>query len=513
MKKHMLILILLYCSAMQCSYAQVTFQKTIGTNLGYDYGNSVKQTYDGGFIISGSALTNLPSAIRCAYLIKTDFYGNLVWSKVFGCTIFYVTYGIDAVQTHDGGYIMTAWGSSAGHLILAKTNNAGDSLWCKYYKGMGPTRGYCVRQTPDHGYIVGGLTGDADTTFYSDFLMKMDSTGNILWSKSYGGAQSDQVNSLELTSDKGFILAGATNSFNAGSSDIYIVKTDSVGDTIWSRRYGGALVDYATSIIQCNDKGYVITGQTNSFGVGLFDVYLIKIDEWGNLLWSKTYGGPGYDYGNCVKQTNDKGYIITGESYGLDGELLIKTDSMGNVSWSKVLVNTKGLAVETVSDGGFLIAGSSQKPSSDMEVLLLKTDSLGNSDCGEINVTLQTTIPATQMFLTQTVVTSISSQVYHYPTLYSDWGKDTTLCTSIGIKVMQVTALVNIFPNPATNNLTIETTQKATIEIINLQGQIIKTLQTTEDKTQVDVSALAGGVYIIKLNTVEGSVVRKFVKQ
>jgi len=246
MKKHLLILTLFVWSFAYWGYAQVTFQKAIGTNIGFDDGHSVKQTKDGGFIISGYAWTNSFSpSILSAYLVKTDWLGNLTWSKTFSFGGSTLTYGLDADQSDDGGYILIGWSGAGatGYFFLAKTNNAGDSLWTKYYwpnynSGLGNASVNCVRQTPDHGYIVGGTSSISSDSIDDGYLMKTDSMGNVLWSKSYSGAHYNGVNTMTLTTDKGFIVAGNTNSFNAGSSDIYIVRIDSVGNTLWTRRYG-----------------------------------------------------------------------------------------------------------------------------------------------------------------------------------------------------------------------------------------------------------------------------------
>jgi hypothetical protein len=163
----------------------------------------------------------------------------------------------------------------------------------------------------------------------------------ITFQKILGGTGSDGGNSVQQTTDNGYIIIGTTNSFGAGSFDIYLIKTDADGNILWTKTYGGTNNDYGNSVYQTTDGGYIMTGLTYSFGVMNSDVYLIKTDANGNLLWTKTYGGAGDDRANAVQQTPDGGYIVSGwtNSFGAIGQdiYLIKTDSNGNPVWTKTL--------------------------------------------------------------------------------------------------------------------------------------------------------------------------------
>ena len=174
------------------------------------------------------------------------------------------------------------------------------------------------------------------------------------WIRIFGGTYQDVGYSVQKTSDGGYTVAGYTRSFGAGGYDVYIVKTDSSGDTIWTRTYGGVGEDYGYSIQQTMDGGYIITGYTNSFGVGWDDVYLIKTDSTGDTLWTRTFGGVYWDVAISIQQTTDGGYIVAGyaESFGaIDGDVcLIKTDSNGNaaVEESKIRVQSSGIRLMVV---------------------------------------------------------------------------------------------------------------------------------------------------------------------
>ncbi len=166
---------------------------------------------------------------------------------------------------------------------------------------------------------------------------KTDQNGNQQWTKTYGDANMDAAYSVEKTSDGGYVIAGSTHN----SMDVYVIKTDVNGDSLWTRSFGGPATDEAYSVQQTNNGGYIITGKTQSYGAGDYDVWLIKLDENGDSVWSKTYGGESRDIGWSVIQTNDGGYYITGytESYAHaeeDSDMwLIRTDENGDTLWTK----------------------------------------------------------------------------------------------------------------------------------------------------------------------------------
>ena len=178
-----------------------------------------------------------------------------------------------------------------------------------------------------------------------------------LWTKTYGGSYLDMGSCAIETSDGGFAVVGSTQG-TEGQNDIWLLKTDSNGNSLWTQTFGGSSVDLGRSVEQTNDGGYIVAGRTDSFGNGNSDVWLIKTDSNGDSLWTRTFGDSSYDRGRSVEQTNDGGYIIVG--YGL-----IKTDSQGNLEWNR---STSGSSVQQTNDGGYIIVGDE----------LIKTDSQGN---------------------------------------------------------------------------------------------------------------------------------------
>jgi hypothetical protein len=512
----MALLMILYISSL--ASAQTTFQKTYG-GANYDIGSSIMQTTDGGFIIVGSY--DKGTGFTDVYLIRITANGDTLWTKTYGGSG--NDEGISVQQTSDGGYIIAGYTDSFGvgnyDVYLIRTNPGGDTLWTKTYGGINWDMGRNVKQTFDGGYIICGHSDSFGAGFSDIYLIRTDSIGNALWTKTYGGTSVDLGSAVQQTTDSGFIIAGYTFSFGAGDQYVYLIRTDANGTDLWSKTYGGTSNNSGSSVQQTSDGGYIIAGGT-SFGAGNADVYLIKTDTVGDTLWTKTFGGTNFDEGYAVQQTIDSGYIIAGvtESFGVGNYdiYLIKTDINGDSLWTKTFGgsgNDDCGTVQQTSDGGYIIAGYSESFGVGVQdVYVIKTDSNGNSGCNQGNTATLVGTPATQVLSPATIDSATATIVNTPISIVGSGGTVTSICITVGINEISSENSLNIFPNPATNNITIETPQKANIMIINLQGQIINTLQTKEDKTTVDVSALPGGVYIIKLNTADGSVVRKFVK-
>jgi hypothetical protein len=262
--------------------------------------------------------------------------GQMSWWRTYGGTS--LDEGCSVQQTVDGGYIIAgltqSFGAGGYDVYLVKTDAAGDTQWTRTYGGTSYDNGYSVQQTSDGGYVIAGRTYSGSFDVY---LIKTNPSGDTLWTRTYGGTNYDEGFSVQQTSDGGYIIAGYTLSSGAGGIDVYLIKTNASGDALWTRTYGGTDVDYGSSVQQTSDGGYIIAGGTRSFGAGYDDVYLIKTNASGDTLWTRTYGGTSEDDGNSVQQTADGGYIIAGNanSYSIQGDddvYLVKTDANGYVA-------------------------------------------------------------------------------------------------------------------------------------------------------------------------------------
>jgi len=309
------ITMLFICFSIIFAQPDTLWTKTFG-DIKWDLGNDLQQTSDEGYIITGytDSFVQGGAFVPRVCLIKTDSLGDSLWAKTF-----VGKRGNSVQQTSDGGYIIAGVGGGGwGGILLIKTDDSGNKVWSKILGGKYDDVGYSVQQTFDGGYIVTGYTVDGaqdpEWAWSDIWLFKTDESGDALWTKTFGGEYSEDFGfSVQQTSDGGYIVTGFTYTDN-----ICLIKTDESGDALWTKAFGGSGRSWGYSVQQTSDGGYIVTGFTESYGAGDSDIWLIKTDVSGDTLWTKTFGGKYDDQGYSVKQTFDGGYIVTGftESYG-----------------------------------------------------------------------------------------------------------------------------------------------------------------------------------------------------
>ena len=365
-----------------------SWEKTFG-GIGNDEGYSVQQNTDGGYIVCGRT-KSFGNGWSDIYLIKTDGNGDSLWTKVLGGVVSERGYSVQ--QTNDGGYIVFGYSNSFGNGLLTdfyliKVDVNGNQLWDQVFTQSNESSGKSVEQTIDGGYILCGSKRSTTNGINDVYLIKTDENGVEQWSESYGSGSLSEIGySVQQTIDEGYIITGVKENINQGTSDIYLVKTDENGNYLWNKTIGGINSDESYSVQQTTDEGYIISGWTESSGNGNKDVYLIKTDDNGDSLWTKTFGGTGNDEGKSVQQTNDGGYIITGstQSFGNGGYdvWLIKTDGNGDSLWTKTFGGSSsdyGYSVQQTTDGGYIITGSTLSfGNGGGDVYIIKTDGNGN---------------------------------------------------------------------------------------------------------------------------------------
>ncbi len=519
------------CLSLLSVFAQqTTFQKVIGANLGTQEGSSIAETSDGGFIITGQS--NSPFYANGICLVKTNGNGDTLWTKAIVQGT-YQNYTYCIKQTLDGGYAITGATNcfNINHhpeMNLMKTDSLGNFEWEKTYEAPYKSWGNSLQQTIDGGYIITGQA-NFDSINNNIFLVKTDAFGDTLWTRNFWGAYYRYSSEVCQTSDHGYIVVGNNYNTSLGNnSDLMLIKTDSTGNVLWSKTYGGTSFDAGTSIKLTMDGGYLIAGITGSFGVYGSDVLLMKTDMNGNVIFAKTYGTGSEDYALSVSITTDHGYFLCGYTCPTVAEIYdpyaIKTDSIGNLEWSKTYGYTyidQTLSGQQTTDGGYVLAGNIRNFAFGDAIYLIKTDENGATGCfweqNPVTIVGNPSVPITNHVIftgSGAVVHSIADSLIHT----SRGSQELPMCYHAGISEIQnPQSEILISPNPFTSQATItfnEPQKNTTIKIMDVIGKEIKTINFTGKQCEIEKGEMRAGVYFIRIEDEQKNVVnRKIVLQ
>ena len=441
-----------------------------------DYCESVRQTSDGGYLLAGFTTREDGEDF---WLVRTNALGDSLWSRTYGGT------GLlecrDMQLTSDGGCVMAGGAllsvATGFDFWVVKTDAAGDSQWSRSFGG--PNDDFCeaVLQADDGGHVLAGSTHSYGAGGYDFWLVKTDSVGDSLWSRTFGGYADDECACVERTADGGYILGGGTWSYGAGWYDIWLVKTDANGDSQWSRTIGGSGMEFCYSLQRTADGGFILAGEkyepTDSSGT---DALLLKTDADGDCLWQRTFGGAQDDVAFAVQQTTDGGYIVvmgtTPVSVWVDAEV-IRTNASGDSLWSMRLGGPRHdvfFDIQPTADGGFVFAGYAQPPEPAIsDMWLVKTGP-------ELSAT-QPLIPQDLRFLT------------NYP---------------------------NPFNSATQIEFTLPATQRVSLRLYDVLGREVAVLMNEIQaaglhRLTFDASGLPSGVYLCRLEAGEMMQTRKMV--
>jgi hypothetical protein len=508
---HRLICTLFLLITPALGWSQSSFQKNFSTTQNLNV-STVKQTTDGGYIVCGTLL--LDSANSDVFLLKTTATGDTTWFKHYGGPA--NEFGEAVVQTPDGGYavagIINSAGAGLADVYVFKTNPIGDTLWTRAFGGSGDELGQSIANTRDTCLLI---TGHSDTfgprgDFY---VLKLKATGDTIWTKTYGGLRHDHGYSGQQTSDGGYVCAGHSLSFGS-SGGYYVVKTNAFGDTLWTKGYGGKADSYCYSISQTREGGYILGGYTNAFGAGQSDFWILRTNSTGDTLWSRTYGGTGADICSCVKQTRDGGFVLLGTTtsfgFGNSDVYLVKIDPSGRELWSKTyggLQNDAGYDLDTTSDGGFIIGAASQSFVNGINsTYLIKTDSNGNSGCHQVTpptLVLGATPTVFPLFAisgpAHTLITathSLSAGVFSTPE---------NACLLSGIKEVTPGFIrsISVFPNPTSGLFQIQCPlYPSWLEVYDTLGRLVFQTELKLEIQSLDLRIFPRGVYILGIRGV-----------
>ena len=377
------------------AYSQAKFEKKFhfSDNEYYDRASDLIQTSDGGYLVAGRTVKFGHGGVE-AYLVKMNGAGDTVWTKTYGGNG--SEEALSVIECKDGGYTFCGYSNSHSNgtidAYVVHTDAAGKELWAYTYGGEAIDRGFDLQQTADGGYIISGESYSYGIGGVNAYLVKLDKDGTEQWFKSFGGNGIQEGNSVIETADGGFVITGATNNFGPGDYDVYLFKISSKGGEEWVCSFGGTGSEEGKSIVQTEDGGFIVVGYTNSLGKGGDDVYVVKTDEIGHVVWQKHFGGSLDEEASSVSQTDDGGYIITGytNSSGSGGKdvYLLRLNANGDMIWERTY-GTKsdeiGTSVIQCMDGGFAISGYSISTSGDFdqeknkEIYVIKTNIKGDS--------------------------------------------------------------------------------------------------------------------------------------
>jgi len=484
----------------------------------------VFQDKDGNYIFSGhsnssdSDLTSNNGSYD-AWIAKANDTGKVLWSKNYGGSGDEVIW--HSCATKDGGYILAgSTDSYNGDVVnrhpggmevwIIKVDENGNKEWQKTYGGSGDESACSIQQTKDGGYIFTGWasSNDGDLTsshvglpggFSQDlWVVKIDSTGKLIWQKDLGGSNSDIGFSVLQSEDGNYIVAGYTASNdgdipmhygNSGKWDAWVLKFNATGTLLWQKFYGGTQDDAFNAIVQTPDKGYILAGATNSNDSDVSgnhlnsslstttDVWVAKIDSLGNLNWQKCYGGSGTETAVDIKQTQNGGYVLAASTTSVDGDVTgnhdplgIKSDywvvqlrSSGELDWEETFGGSSSDALFSIistSDNGYMLAGRT------------------TSEDGDVTK------------------------------WYSDKNDGWLVKLSAPLSISSFKAvkhIITIFPNPSQTKFTIQyhfpANENAIVEITDVTGRAISTIPLPKNTTQTTINAATWqpGIYFYKV--------------
>jgi len=361
------LVLVVFC--IECLYAfethvpEVEWQHTYGGSDG-ELCTDVCLVQDGGYVVVGITESFMPEYDPAKmYVVRTNCYGDTLWTKSIR-----LVNGINRVfsvqQTDDEGFILT--GSAHGNVVLLfKLDPDGHLVWFRdYILESSGIRGYAVIQTTDKGFIILCRRRYASSRGEDIYIIRTDNHGDTLWTSTYGNGSIDQGRSIQPTSDGGYIITGCTNSTDSIGTDLLLLKTDGNGNITWARNYGGDSYETGTSVIQTMDGGYIATGSTESYGAGGNDIYIVRTTYAGDTLWTRAFGGTYDDFGNALIETSPGRFLVavtspsSNESYS--SIYLIRIDDNGDTLWTTTVgegLNSCSGLFRTL-DGGFILAGN-----------------------------------------------------------------------------------------------------------------------------------------------------------
>lgn len=497
-------LFLIYSTLPAQSAPSIEWQKALGGTHG-ESANAVQQTSDGGYIVAGHSMSN-----------DGDVSGN-----------------------HGGG---DYW--------IVKLNSTGDIQWQKSLGGSNVDDAQSIRQTTDGGYIIAGSSNSSDGDIsgnhgnYDYWIVKLDSSGNMQWQKSLGGSSVDMAQSIQQTSEGGYIVAGSSSSNdgdvngNHGGGDYWIVKLDINGNIQWQKSLGGSSSEQVNSVQQTFDGGYIIAGTTVStdgditISYGNNDFWVVKLDSGGNMQWQKALGNIGDNIGYYAQQTFDGGYIAVGTSFnpsnlesGLPDYWVIKLSNNGTIQWDKYFggsFHDNAITIRQTPEWEYIVAGWTASNNGqvtnhhgNLDYWIIKLDSSGNlkweKTLGGPDFEYLTAVELTadNGYIVSGSTGSTSGDVTGHHGLIDAWVVKLSP-EQLGISESQQMTQPNLYPNPAKDFFYADNLPQASnIDITDMSGRKIFSQKYHEKKIKINTSAFSEGIYIVQIKSKEKIILSK----
>jgi hypothetical protein len=448
----------------------IAFERTYG-GTGWEEAYCVQETRDGGIILAG-ATSSFGAGTQDVYVVKTDAFGDTLWTHTYGTSFSDIARCIR--QTADDGYIVagnTSGGATGLDFFLVRTDAGGNEIWRNTFDAGLDETAYCVEPVSDGGFILVGKTQLSFPGLESGdmFVVKTNAAGDSAWSSVMGGDGVEEARAVEETPDGGFLVAGTTGSWGAGSLDFYLVRTDSLGGVLWARTYGGPLAESAYGMCPTFDGGHVLAGSRRNGSDSFF--HLVRLDASADTLWTRTDAGDSTDVAYAVSPTRDGGFVATGSTSNGPGGLdfcQLRTNAHGDRLWRRTYGGANwDVAFDgaQTQDGGYVLGGYSRSFDS------------GNYQFYLVKIMQDSTVDVQER-----------RQPYPFVTL---------------------TGVPNPFRRVATVSFALPTTGPVRISVYDIRGRRVAqafagTLAEGSHHVSWDASSLPSGVYHVRLDAQQG---------
>lgn len=472
-KKYKIILLfIMYCSFFV--QGQITFQKVYSGLYTMD-GLDAIPAIDGGYIIAGMTTNDIIEDTDI-HIIKTNSTGDKLWEKSYGGAKVEYSFGI-LQATDNSGYYVVGYSQSYGggdyDIWLLKVKVNGDTAWAKTYGSWGNDQGKEIIPTSDGNYMIVGWSNNTGGPNYEAWLIKIKPDGEVIWDKKYGGVNKDYGNSVKQTPDGGYIMLGNTFSFGS-NGDAYLVKTDPLGAVEWSKNYGGANMDEGISVIANTDGTYTFCVRDSSTLNADVNVQVIKTDASGGIIWNKNYGGSQKDTDKMIQPTSDGGYVVAAitrsfpwNKMGLPDMWILKLNADGDTLWSRGYGgqdNEHCYSVRQTTDGGYIAVGKTESFSAEDGIMFLKLNPLGRLG-------------------------------------------------PVGINEFASEGLT-IYPNPSNGivNIDLNDLKCSSVEVCNTLGQVVfsKIIQSSDQSKSIEID-LQQGIYFVTIVSTDRFISKKII--